>query len=229
MTKRNIVIVGTGLGVRRAPLKDTSKEIWGITGLWNIEGNYSRIYEVHSAKCLTEEKIPADKGEWMANHVTHIHPTLKASFPNAKVIDFEKHMEKHGRYFTSSFSWMLAEAIEEKVDSIDIFGITLSGNGEYSHQKPAASYLIGWARALGIKITIDRESELMSAPYIYGYEDAPEYIKTLSDQKKRVMDELKKADHAELVERGRKHYYEGVRDNIEWFENNFWAQSRVVK
>ncbi len=226
---KKIVIVGTGLGASRAPLNDANSEIWGLTGLWNIKGNYKRIYEIHSAKSLTDEKIAADKGEWMKNHITHIHPTLKASFPDAVVVDFEKYIKKHGTYFTSSFGWMLAEAIEEKPDCIDIYGITLSGDGEYIHQKPGASYLIGWARALGIKVNIDRESELMSAPYIYGYEDIPEYLVTLADQKRKALDELERAKEAESFEKGKKHYFEGVRDNIKWFENNFWAASRSIE
>lgn len=226
---RKIVLIGTGVGASRAPLSDPNSENWGLSGLWNVPGIYKRIYEIHSATHLTAAKIAAEKGKWMQEHITHIHPTLKASFPNAEVVEFERHIKKYDKYFTSSFSWMLAEAIEEKPDCIEIFGITLSGDGEYSHQKPGASYLIGWARALGIKVVIDRESELMSAPYIYGYEDAPEYLRTLSDQKRKILEELRKADNAEITERGRKHYYEGVRDNIKWFENNFWAASRSVE
>ncbi len=226
---KKIVIIGTGMGASRAPLNDPNVENWGLTGLWNIPGNYKRIYEVHSAEELTRLKITADKGAWMQEHTTHIHPTLKASFPEAEIIDFEKHIKKYGRYFTSSFSWMLADAIEERPESIDIFGITLSGNEEYCHQKPGASYLIGWARATGIKVNIDRESELMSAPYIYGYEELPEYLRTLKDQKRKALDALAKAADAESYENGKKHYYEGVRDNIEWFENNFWADSKTVK
>ncbi len=226
---RKITLIGTGIGGSRAPLNDADSENWGISGLWNVGVNYKRVYEIHSAKYLTELQIPADKGEWMKKNVTHIHPTLKASFPEAQIVDFEKHLKKYGQYFTSSFSWMLAEAIEEKPDSIDIFGVTLAADGEYSHQKPGASYLIGWARAVGIEVNIDRESELMSAPYIYGYEEVPEYIRTLKDKKKTALEELRKAEAAEIYEKGRKHYLEGIRDNIGWFENNFWAASRSVK
>ncbi len=226
---RKIVIIGTGLGTSRAPLNDPNSENWGLTGLWNVKGNYKRIYEIHSAKALTDEKIAADKGEWMKEHITHIHPTLKASFPSAEVVDFEGHIKKYGKYFTSSFAWMLADAIEEKPDCIEIYGITLSSDGEYAHQKPGASYLIGWARAVGIKVRIDRESELMSAPYIYGYEDIPEYLVTLKDQKRKILDELTKAQDAESFEKGKKHYFEGVRDNIKWFENNYLAASRSVE
>lgn len=226
---KKIAIIGTGPGTARAPLKDPSYENWGVPGLWNIPGDYKRIYEVHSPKVLTGMGISPEKGAWMREHVTHIHPKLKASFPNAEVIEFEKHMEKYGRYFTCSFSWMMAEAIGENPDSIAIYGITLSGNGEYVHQKPSMSYFIGRARERGIKVNVDKESELMSAPFIYGYEDPPEYLKTLADQKKLLLGELHKAEDAEAYERGRKHYYEGIRDQIEWFENNFWGHSRSVK
>lgn len=224
-----IALVGTGMGAIRAPLKDDRYEVWGIPGLWNIEGNYKRIYEVHSAKTLTALKMPAEKGVWMANNVTHVHPTLQKSFPNAKVIDFEKHMKKYGRYFTSSFSWMLAEAIEEKPESIDIYGVTLSGSGEYSHQKPSASYLIGWARAVGITVNIDRESELMSAPFVYGYEDKPDYLNTLNDRKKELLKHIEETEELMLKEKAKFHHLEGAKAQLEWFENNFWGHSRSIK
>lgn len=224
MTKRKIAIVGTGMGGDKAPYGNPDYEIWGITGLWNSGKKFDRIYEVHSAKALTEEgAYTTVMAKWMSENITHIHPTLQASFPNAKVIDFEGHLRKFGKYFTSSFSWMLADAIEEKVDVIETYGFTLSSNSEYAHQKPGASYLIGWARASGIEVKISKESELLSTPFIYGYEDMPDMIKSITDRKKASIIEMEKAEMQVFDAKAKYHHLEGVKETLTWFENNFWA------
>jgi len=223
---KKIALIGTGAGGARAPYNDASYELWSICGVWQTKAEFKRIYEVHSAKALTALNIPADKGQWMSENITHCHPTLEKSFPNAEIIGFEGHIKKYGSYFTSSLAWMLAEAIEEAPDVIEIYGVTMSSTEEYAHQKPACAYLIGWARALGIKVIVDRGAELMSAPFIYGYEEVPDVIIALSDKKKHVEDELLKAESAVFEARGKYQFLEGVKAQTEWFENNWWSGDR---
>lgn len=221
--KRKIAIVGTGIGGDKAPY-NSDYEIWGIPGLQNSGAKFDRIYEVHSANTLTKVGIhKASSAKWLSENVTHIHPTLKASFPNAKVIDFEGHIKKFGKYFTSSFSWMLAEAITEGVDLIETYGFTLSSNGEYAHQKPSASYLIGWARCAGIEVRISKDSELMSAPFIYGYEEKPDILTSIADRRAVAAAEFDKAEQEVFAARAKYNHLEGVRETLEWFEKNFWA------
>jgi len=227
---KKIAILGTGYGARRAPVHDESFEIWSICGIWNAQTasgrKFDRIYEVHSAKTMTEMQIPADKAQWMSENITHINPTLQASFPNAAVIDFEAHLEKYGSYFTSSIAWLLAEAIEEKPDQIDIYGVTMSADEEYGHQKPACSYLIGWARANGIKVNVDRGAELMSAPYVYGYEDVPEIMKSLKDRKEQIGNEMRITEDKINDLKAQYHHMQGANEQIDWYEKNWWSGTK---
>lgn len=222
--KRKIAIVGTGIGGDKAPYNNPDYEIWGLPGLRGSGFRLDRVYEVHSAYCLSEVKpYTTNDAKWLSENVTHINPTLKASFPNAKVIDFEKYINKFGRYFTSSFSWMFAEAIEEGVDVIDTYGFTLSSSGEYAHQKPGAAYLIGWARAVGIEVNISKGSELMSAPFIYGYEEEPAALKSIIERRQMVEREFIVAEQEVFAAKGKYNHLEGVKETLDWFEKNFWA------
>lgn len=229
-----IALVGTGSRYKDAPFQDETWQIWTIPGLWDAGVRVDEVYEVHSLTNrlkyanIAADKMPRDKLKWMKKNVTVCHPTLCPTFPNARAIEFEKIMGVFGRYFTSSISWMMAEAILKEPEEIAIYGVTMSSRGEYAHQKPAMSYLIGWARAKGIKVTVSTESELMSAPYIYGYEDKPDFLTSIEDQKKRIkyMCDQAEADFAEAKERH--DHANGYLECLKDFENNFYAVSRRV-
>lgn len=220
-----IAICGTGSGVTRAPF-NTDWEMWGMKGHWNTGKKFSRVYEIHTPKDLSEAGIGAEQAKWMVENITHIHPRLKASFPNAEHVDFEKHIATHGKYFTSSVSWMLAEAIALSPKEIGIWGITMSHDAEYASQKPAVTYLIGWAKALGIKVTIDKDAELLSAPFLYGYEDIPTFVLSMEDRKSKVSNMLNQAEDEMTQASARFHHAQGVLSALNDFENNFWSRTK---
>ena len=88
--------------------------------------------------------------------------------PNCKVYPFERLKKKHGfDYFTSSFSYLMALAIDEKYDKIYLYGINLTAIDEYIHQKAGLEYLIGYAQAKGIEVINPDASGLLNAPH-YG-------------------------------------------------------------
>lgn len=221
-----IAICGTGAGFEKAPF-NTDWEVWGLPGHYNTGAKFDEVYEIHSAQTLMELRYPVDKQEWM-RCVSVIHPTLAGVFPEARVIDFEGLINKYGRIFSSSLAWMLAEAIEKKPKEIAIYGVTMSSEGEYAHQKPSCAYLIGWAKALGIKVTTQKENALLSVPFQYGYEEIPDLIKDMRDKKKIIRNEIARADNEVMEATGRYHHNKGVLETFEYFENNYWAASKNV-
>lgn len=224
---RKIALIGTGPGWEKAPF-NSDWETWTIAGLHD-RCEPDRVYEIHSGKQIAKGWVDCpipQKMAWLKRQKLYIHPTLKTTFPDGIVFDYQRHLDKFGNYFTSSISWMLADAIEEKPDEIGIFGVSMSSTGEYGHQKPGCTYLIGWARASGIKVTIQEGSELLAAPYIYGLEEPPLLLESLANKKEEI---LKKknvyeerfngamCDHARA---------EGYLECIEFIENNFWSGSK---
>src|SRR5690606_6566767 len=69
-------------------------------------------------------------------HVAKEHPGTKP-YPVQEAIA----LMGNRRYFTSSFSYMLAHAILEGVDEIGIWGVDLVTDEEYTRQRPAAEFL----------------------------------------------------------------------------------------
>jgi hypothetical protein len=221
--KRKIVIVGTGAGMQRVPFGKEGYEFWGLSGHWDSNKKFDRIYELHSARTLNDMNVIKPKGDWMYNNVTHIHPTLKkAIFKDATVFDFEKYLEKYGRSaFRCSVSWMLAEAIEEKADVIEIYGVTLSGKDEYRAQKPSVAAFVLVARVLGIKVYVDRESELFSTPWIYGYEDKPALVTAVEDKQRKLQRDKFNAESDVLEMRSKFNTLEGFESALEWLKDSY--------
>lgn len=220
---KTIVICGTGAGSERIPFGKEGYEFWGLPGHWNSKKKFNRIYEVHSAKHLTQEGATTGAmADFITNNNPHIHPTLKASFPSGVVVDFEKHIAKYGRsLFRCTISWMLADAIEEKPDAIEIYGVTLSGKAEYRGQKPSVAAFIAVARALGIKVYVDREDELFSCPWVYGYEEIPGFVNSLMDKGEKIEKLLFNAESQVLEERAKYNRLEGQKDILDWLKDSY--------
>jgi len=223
-----IAIIGTGPTWDHAP---TDFQKWGIPGLWNTGIKLDRLYEVHSAirvqKIFNDEiKTAGAKLKWMKDQNIFIHPTLQTTFPNGNVMDYQKHIDMFGPYFTSSISWMIAEAIMENPEEIGIYGVSMASSSEYGHQKPSISYLLGWARAKGIKITVPDGCELLSFPWIYGLQDPPPIADTLAKKKAEVNGYMGEAEDEYLQAKAKYHHGKGFMEALEYFEDNFWSHSR---
>ena len=82
--------------------------------------------------------------------------------PNALAYPVNDMVEKYGPFFfTSSLSWMFAQALErEGVEEIGLWGVDMSAHEEYGLQRPGCQYFITLAMQRGIKVTIPPESDL---------------------------------------------------------------------
>lgn len=77
-------------------------------------------------------------------------------------------LEKYGPVFGSSISWMIALAIEEGYQKINIFGCDMASQEEYIYQRDTFFYFCGRAEALGIQICIPEDSRTFYKDRIYG-------------------------------------------------------------
>lgn len=220
--KRKVVICGTGAGIQRAPFDKTGYEFWGLQGHWSLGKKFNRVYELHTPKALDGMNIEVAAGDWLYKNVSHCHPKATKCFGNAEIFNFQKYLDKYGKSaFACSISWMLAEAIEEKVDEILIYGVTLSGKEEYKRQKPSVYAFVLVARALGIKVYVDRESELFSNGWVYGLEDVPGFVVALRDKQKKIERDMFNAESDALEKRALFNRLEGQNDMIEWLKDSY--------
>ena len=119
-----------------------------------------------------------------------VQPDVAASqaFPRETIQRYFAIDGKPNRYFTSSVCWMVALAIYEGFERIELWGfalrLTKPGRGDfYAFERPAFFYWVQQARDRGIEVTYQREiEELPFAPGdpttydgpLYGYATKPE-------------------------------------------------------
>ena len=83
-------------------------------------------------------------------------------------------IHEHG-YYTSSFAWMLAYALWQKItgkrdwDIVNIYGFNTAAQSEYMYQKAGAEFWLSKYNEHGIDLRIAGNSPLMRAK-LYGYE-----------------------------------------------------------
>jgi len=149
-----------------APYDDPEWEIWVHGNQLDRHENrrISRIFEIHDdlsehdpayPQWLADKNIPMIVGKKFPIKASHI-----TVFPDeCNVLD----------KLTSTPAYMMALAIHEKAVHIGIYGVDMGvDDHEYFKQRPAMYAWIGYAKGLGIGITIPKESSLFTDKYKEG-------------------------------------------------------------
>jgi len=125
---KKLLIIGGGVGFYKYPyyLKESS-DIWCSASIYPNCKEATRVFEVHKDWCL---------GTW------------KALREGKLAQDF---VEIEGRTYTSTFDYMISEAIDGEFKEIRLVGVSLSTPAE-APQKLGLEYMLGYCRALGIVV-----------------------------------------------------------------------------
>lgn len=192
---RSIALVGTTPTADSAPYDDPNWEIWGVAARAKIITRADRWFELHRI----DGESKAWQDFWRASIKRFSHDLeLWMFYPEPdlgpKVLRYpaERITARFGTYFmTSTFSWMIALAIDEmcpygepwEPGEIGIWGVEMEHGTEYSHQRTGFRHFIDLARVMGITITRLVDSGLSFEPVPYPFwQDDP----MLSNLKKRT-------------------------------------------
>jgi hypothetical protein len=167
-----VAIVGGEVGSEYlAPFEDPKWEIWVLGNQMGAHENrrVSRMFEIHDD--LTEHDSGYPK--WLAakNTPMVVGRGFPIEAPHITVYPFDEVNSIMGEHLTSSPAYMMGMAILEGATEIGIYGIDMSiDDHEYFYQRSTMYGWIGYARGLGIKITIPQESNLFVDTYVEGRE-----------------------------------------------------------
>ena len=223
---RKIALLGTAPSWQLAPFDDQSWEIWGIFGVTLVSKRLTRIYELHD-KTIIEPMVKQaspDGKYWEVVRAQGANFITKDPYDRAPLstrFDFKAKLEKYGNYFASSASWMLADAIDQNPAEIAIYGVNMASDEEYAHQKPSMTYLIGFAKAKGIKIIIPNSSELLSITHQYGLEQEPRMISSMKQREHEIMQLQAVAKSELLTAQLKMANADGALQQMNWFKQNF--------
>ncbi len=207
---RKVAIVGMA-PLARVQVKELAPdyEIWGMNDSHHWLERADRWFEIHP-KGFIEDAV-AGRGEF-TRRVAETHlDWLKSTdiplymgqryeeFPSSIAYPAETIIAKHCPrdengvpypYFTSTFPYMIALAIEEGVDEITLLGGDLSSTDEYVDQRPCVEWWLGYAMGRGIRVIVRKTSPVMWGPP-YGFMTGD--VERLQDMAQKRVDEAKDA------------------------------------
>lgn len=203
----SLAIVGFSNNTFDLCKKTKADEVWTMNHAYLVRDfpRIDRLFEIHKRDWYSrlESKKAPEYMEWLKQEhpfpifMEEIQPDVPSSvrYPFEEIVGAllsglvwvtpEGKEVARDKYFTSSFSYMIAQAIYECYDPIEIYGIEMDGDTEYGYQRPNGEFWIGLALGRGHKVILQEACNLCSAP-LYGYQGVP-YIDA-NDVKSMLMD-----------------------------------------
>jgi len=149
-----------------------------------------------------------------------------------------------GTYLTNSISEQIALALLESLmpappevqkqtglpwvrnpegfDEIHLYGVDMALDSEYGSQKPSCEYFIGLAKAAGIRVYIPPQSDLLKAPFIYGYQ-SPEFRtlkQAIGARKNELQGRVQNLQNQVTQQEAQKHQMIGAIENCNFIMKN---------
>lgn len=185
--KKKLAIIGTASNRGQAPWYDKDWDIWGTGGTVNAQDclRLDAIFELHPDRQFERPEVRAVLSQYSGTiYMQEEHPEI----PNSKrypIEDVRKTFQTEAMgehlYVTNTVSFMLMLAYLEGYKHIETWGVWMSHETEYTHQRINCEYYAGWLAAKGVSIKF-HGGEVLQAAFTYGYDEPPQWIKLLEDK-----------------------------------------------
>ena len=191
--KKKVAIVGFAHSRDQAPFNDPEFEIWTVNHLHVFVPRQDRVFQLHQRKYWEPGDNNPDLHDVSVNEHLEFLKTCGIpvytvekydDIPTSVRFPIEKMTEEFGiqatgdvspdskeGYWTNTISMMIALAIYEKFDVIEIYGVDMAVSTEYNHQRPSCEYYIGIAKGRGIDVRVPVGCDLLKSRFIYGFEE----------------------------------------------------------
>ena len=188
--KKTVALVGMAFtSCSLAPWNDENVEIWGLNEQHYFPWmkRWDRWFQMHEKKYFTRNhKIQHAHGivqhyPWLQEkhdkpiYMQHVYEDVPDSveYPLAQVIEkfFGKARkgEKKFKYFTSTMPFMIALALYEGFERIEIYGMEMSGPDEYVEQRPCGEFWLGVLLGMGVELYLPPNNQMLTGK-LYGYQ-----------------------------------------------------------
>lgn len=210
MSEARLAIVGGGVTKDRAPFDDPSVVIWSTASVGLGLKRCDAIFELHDgvfpAEGLNAKGVPI--------YMRESHDDI----PNSRRLPINELIKRFGPHFNGTVVMMLAFAAIEGFKNIDLYGVDMSSEEEYSRRNQFY-YMMGYLSAQGYKINICPGGYLNSECKTYMYEsDDLDYLK---DIKQRAANQIAEDEQTISGLEIRKAYMRGVNDTCAKFERRY--------
>ncbi len=194
---KSVAIAGFAFTTLDALKDSQADEIWTLNHAFLMAWafpRFDRVFEIHKLDWALRPELPKS-GEYEA-WLKEPHPfpiymqEASPEYPASVRYPFEEvcadvfgKLLRGGEmnpYFTSSFSYMLALAVYEKFERVELYGIEMATDTEYYFQKPSGELMIGVALGRGVEVVLQPQSKLCRAQ-LYAYDRVPAVERTRAE------------------------------------------------
>jgi hypothetical protein len=221
-----VALIGTAPSSRMlAPYNDPSWKIWACSpGNQNTLPRVDVWFELHSNLLWPQnESYGRPYIEWLKVQPFPVYMQDQTLVPRATVFPKDYLVAKFGdEFFTSSFAWMMALAIDQGATEIALYGIDMASRDEYIRQRPGFFHFKREAMKLGIKVSAPHESDIMQSPALYAYVDSTPFGRKIMARREEVGGRI----NGMTQERDRLNnsitYLQGAMEDLDYFES-IWS------
>lgn len=149
-------------------------ETWGLAHD-PLAFTFDRVFESHSEPICRKFPSHIERLKEIADQLPLYTPWGWERLGRFHVVLPHRQFSSVTEHFESSIAYPMALAIRERPEEIGLYGINMAADEEYSYQRPNMHYLIGFARAKGIRVAIHPNSRLFESQWtggLYGHPDA---------------------------------------------------------
>ena len=227
-----IAVMGSAPSSRKlAPFNDLNWEIWCCSPPNYDLPRVDTWFEIHDLDRKLNDPRNAPFAQHVANHpqvyVYKQDPRIK----NGIVFPWEKYAAKYPWFALSSqVGWMLAHAIEQKPEKIGLWGVDMSAESEYGHQRSGCQFFFWYMKKFtNIELFLPPQCDVGQPPALYGVKEHwPQYAKYQS-RKKELTDRVAKAESAIENATREADILRGALDDITYQENTWLKPDWTVE
>lgn len=193
--RKTVQIIGTcPLNIKKTPAKIEGVERWCANdpaaytkiGFQEALSTWTRWFNVHRPKHIALRHPNFTR--WAQKHdgtrpiyTLEADPTIPGNrvFPGPHLqAFFGLSNGERESFFTHQCAWLMALAIEEEFEVIELWGFQFGAGSKpsetvarkYAFERPAMHYWIGRARQAGIFVKLPPEAKLCHTDFLYGYD-----------------------------------------------------------
>jgi hypothetical protein len=174
---KRVAILGFAPSHVEAPFGDPSIAIWTMNFHHEQVARTDAIFDLHDWAVIAGEDggahvqslAAATCPVWM--QAAHPEVPTSRAYPLAQMKARYTLPHADLPYFTNTASYMVALAIEDGYEEIQLFGVDMAADTEYGSQRPSCEFFLGVAVGKGIRVVPHRLSDILKTAFLYGYED----------------------------------------------------------
>lgn len=173
--RKTVQIVGAAPSIATDPvIEGAERWLFNASYRTDLGRPYTRVFNLHVRAMILGLQPYA--WEWYAQqdkpvYLLEAHPDIAASrpFPLLAVQDWFANDGVPETCFGCTVDFLIALALMEGFEHIDLQGIEVKSEEEYTEQRAGIQYWMGRGRGMGRQMTCSSGSGLCSVPAIYGY------------------------------------------------------------